>query len=154
VVSFLVRRFLKYWLPVIAWMVFIFIGSSDLLSAEHTSRYIGPFLRWFAPDISDPTIASVQLFVRKCGHLTEYAILAGLLFRALRRNPSDFRRAAVFGFLISAIYAALDEFHQSFVTSRTGSPFDVLIDCTGALVALVLCSLVGGAILRRRKTSP
>ena len=123
-------------------MVFIFIGSSDLLSAEHTSRYIGPFLRWFAPDISDPTIASVQLFVRKCGHLTEYAILAALLFRALRRNPSDFRRAAVVAFLISAIYAALDEFHQSFVASRTGSAVDMAIDVAGAMIGLAVCFVV------------
>lgn len=130
-------------------MVFIFIGSSDLLSAEHTSRYIGPFLRWFAPDISDPTIASVQLFVRKCGHLTEYAILAALLFRALRRNPSDFRRAAALAFLISTIYAAIDEFHQSFVPSRTGSAVDMAIDAAGALIGLALCFIV-----RQRRNPP
>src|SRR3954468_12902784 len=100
--------FLKFWLPVVVWMVFIFIGSTDLLSAEHTSRFIGPFLRWFAPNVSDVTIGSVQLVVRKCGHLTEYAILAALLYRALHRY-----RDRVFGlaFIIAALYAALDEFH-------------------------------------------
>jgi VanZ family protein len=133
VVLFLVRRFLKYWLPVIAWMIFIFLGSTDLLSAEHTSRFIGPFLRWFAPDISDATIGSVQLFVRKCGHLTEYAILAALLYRALRRPaPAG---------LIAASYAALDEFHQSFVSSRTASGWDIVIDCLGAAAGLGLYGL-------------
>ncbi len=80
------RLFIKYWLPVLLWMVFIFIGSTDLMSAEHTSRFIGPFLRWFAPDITDATIASIQLVVRKCAHLTEYAILSALLLRALRQH--------------------------------------------------------------------
>src|ERR1043165_4687728 len=93
--------FLKVWLPVLAWMIFIFVGSTDLLSAEHTSRFIGPFLRWFSPDISDATIGSIQLIVRKCGHLTEYAILAALLCRALRQST------AWIAFLIAALYAAL-----------------------------------------------
>jgi VanZ family protein len=148
VVSFLVRAFLKYWLPVLAWMVFIFIGSTELLSAEHTSRFIGPFLRWWAPDVSEATIASIQLVVRKCAHLTEYAILAALLYRALRQGRSHFGRAAAFAFLIAAIYAALDEFHQSFVPSRTASPWDVMIDCFGAAIGLGLC------LTFRRKRPP
>jgi VanZ family protein len=131
-----VRAFLKFWLPVLAWMAFIFIGSTDLLSAEHTSRFIGPFLRWFAPDTSEATIASVQLFVRKCGHLTEYAILAALLWRAFRAHR---QRVLGLAFLIAALYAGLDELHQSLVTTRTGSPWDVAIDCVGAVLGLWLC---------------
>ena len=136
VVLFSVRRILKYWLPVLLWMLFIFIGSTDLMSAEHTSRFIGPFLRWFAPDISAAAIASIQFFVRKCAHVTEYAILAALLYRALRPNRE---RVAVVAFLIAGVCAALDEFHQSFVASRTGSPWDVTIDCIGAVIGLSLC---------------
>ena len=128
------RGFLKYWLPVLAWMIFIFAGSTDLLSAEHTSRFIGPFLRWFAPDISDASIASVQLIVRKCAHLTEYAILAALLYRALPRF--------FFVLVVAAIYAALDEFHQSFVATRTASRWDVAIDCVGAVAGLLIYGLV------------
>jgi VanZ family protein len=136
VVSFLVRRFLKYWLPVLGWMILIFIGSTDLLSAEHTSRFIGLVLRWLAPDISVATIASIQLVVRKCGHLTEYAILAALLYRALRLYRE---RVFAIAFIIAAFYAALDEFHQSFVASRTSSVWDVMVDCIGALIGLVIC---------------
>ena len=132
------RRVLKYWLPVLLWMVFIFIGSTDLMSAEHTSRFIGPFLRWFAPDITDATIASVQLVVRKCAHLTEYAILAALLYRAFGQNIARLGRAAFLAFIVAALYAALDEFHQSFVASRTGSPWDVLVDCIGAAIGLAV----------------
>jgi VanZ family protein len=133
VVSFLVRGFLKDWLPLVAWMIFIFIGSTDLLSAEHTSRFIGPFLHWFAPNFSDATIGTVQLVVRKCGHLTEYAVLAVLLYRALRRFAP--------ALIVAAIYAAFDEFHQSFVASRTASAWDVAIDCFGAFLGLCLWRL-------------
>ena len=145
-VSFSVRRFLKYWLPVLIWMIFIFIGSTDLLSAAHTSRFIGPFLRWFAPDVSDATIASIQLVVRKLGHLTEYAVLATLLYRALRLYRE---RIFAIAFIVAALYAALDEFHQSFVASRTASPWDVMIDCIGAMIGLALCRF-----FRRRRRLP
>jgi VanZ family protein len=145
----IVRSFLKFWLPVIAWMIFIFVGSTDLLSAEHTSRFIGPFLRWIIPDVSNATIASVQLVVRKCAHVTEYAILAAVLFRAFRQSQPRIGRVLVLSFFIAAIYAALDEFHQSFVASRTGSPLDVLIDCAGAIIGLVIYRFV---IRRRRPT--
>ena len=133
-----VRTVAKYWLPVLAWMIFIFIGSTDLLSAEHTSRFIGPFLRWFAPDVSGATIASVQLVARKFAHLTEYAILAALLFRALRLYRE---RVFAIAFIGAAFYAALDEYHQSFVTTRTASPLDVGIDWLGAFLGLTLYSL-------------
>src|ERR1043165_3472724 len=96
--------FLKVWLPVLAWMIFIFFGSTDLLSAEHTSRFIGPFLRWFSPDISDATVASIQLFVRKCGHLSEYAILAALLYRAPRHSAGLSFNPAALALFVSAIY--------------------------------------------------
>jgi VanZ family protein len=140
VVSFSVRPFLKSWLPVVGWMIFIFIGSTDLLSAAHTSRFIGPFLRWFSPDVSDATIASVQLVVRKFGHLTEYAILAALLCRAF------WQRAQSGAFIIAALYATLDEFHQSFVSSRTASLWDVLVDWMGAAIGVFLF----GALVRRK----
>ena len=128
-------------------MIFIFIGSTDLLSAEHTSRYIGPFLRWFAPNISDATIASVQMVVRKCAHLGEYAILAALLYRALRQYRA---RMFAIAFIIAALYAALDEFHQSFVATRTASPWDVLIDCVGAVIGLTIYQLAQSKIANRK----
>ena len=107
-------------------------------------------LRWFAPNIADATVASVQLVVRKCAHLTEYAILAALLYRAFREY-----RDRVFGlaFLIAALYAVLDEFHQSFVASRTASPWDVVIDCAGAVTGLLVYLRIDNA-RRRSSTRP
>ena len=137
-VLFLVRRVLKYWLPVLLWMIFIFVGSTDLMSAEHTSRFIGPFLRWFSPDITEGAVASVQLFVRKCAHLTEYAVLACLLCRAVCQSAARFWRAAALALVVAALCASLDEFHQSFVPSRTASPYDVAIDVAGALAGVLI----------------
>ena len=128
-------------------MIFVFIGSTDLMSAEHTSRFIGPFLRWVAPDISTTTVESIQLLVRKCAHLAEYAILAALLYRAFRYGQDNFWRAATLAFVAATFYASLDEFHQSFVPSRTGTPWDVGIDSLGAVAGLVIYRIVSG---RRR----
>ncbi|MEY2559658.1 MAG: hypothetical protein QOG51_73 [Verrucomicrobiota bacterium] len=129
-------------------MLLIFLASGDLMSSEHTSRFIGPFLHWIDPNISEATVASIQLLVRKCAHLAGYAVLAALLFRAFREGRNLFARAAAFAFVAAALYAALDEFHQSFIPSRTGTPRDVMIDCIGAAIGLALC------LVFRRKRSP
>ena len=131
----------------IIWTVVIFTASTDLMSAEHTSRFIGPFLRWLVPEISAATILAVQLFARKLAHITEYAILAALLLRALRPAPEmAMTRAAGTAFIVAAGCAALDEFHQSFVVSRTGSPVDVLIDVGGVLIGLAIYWSISGGL--------
>jgi VanZ family protein len=135
-------RFVRYWMPAIVWMAIIFLGSTDMLSAEHTSRFLVPFLRWFDPQISLAALDQIQFAIRKLGHLTEYAILAMLLWRALRggvRWPMKMSLLFLVAALASAIFAASDEFHQSFVPSRTGSPNDVMIDICGALAGLAIC---------------
>lgn len=110
------------------------------MSAEHTSRFIGPFLHWFYPTISPLTILRVQLFLRKLAHVSEYAVLAVLLYRAVVHTALRGRRAlsAALVLLLCAGYAASDEFHQSFVPSRTASVRDVMIDICGATLALIL----------------
>lgn len=147
-----VRRIVSSWVPVIAWMLLIFVGSSDVLSAEHTSRFIVPFLRWLDPHISYATIAAVHLVIRKLGHVTEYAILAALLWRALRGTfvTSSLAIVAAGAFFITAAFAASDEFHQSFVLSRTASAHDVLIDCIGVTCAILVCT----AFAARRERLP
>jgi len=125
-------------------MIFVFIGSTDLMSAEHTSRFIGPFLRWVAPDISTATVESIQFLVRKCAHVAEYAILAALFYRAFRHGQDNSWRAATLALVAATFYASLDEFHQSFVPSRTGTPWDVGIDSLGALAGLVIYWAMSG----------
>ena len=138
-----IRDLLRNWVPVVAWMLLIFLASGDLMSAEHTSRFLIPLLRWIAPDISYATVVSIQFLVRKCAHLVEYAILAALLWRALPRSPRRFQRAVAIALVVAVVYACLDEFHQSFIPSRTGVPQDVVIDCCGALLGLLLCLSFG-----------
>jgi hypothetical protein len=76
-------------------MLLIFAGSSDVLSAEHTSRFIVPFLLWLNPSMSYQTIAAIHMFIRKTGHVTEYAILAALLWRALRGTFGALSRGTI-----------------------------------------------------------
>ena len=119
----------------------MFVGSTDVLSAEHTSRLLVPFLLWLDPHISAATIVSIHFALRKIGHLTEYAILAALLWRGLRGtfNTAGKMALALSTFLAAAAFAASDEYHQSFVPSRTASLHDVMIDICGALIGLLIC---------------
>jgi VanZ family protein len=136
------RDILKAWLPVVLWMTLMFIGSTDLMSAEHTSRFLTPLLRWLKPDISPFAIAQVHLIVRKLAHVTEYAILTGLLFRALRGLIGGFWPRAAIAFLPAMIFAVTDEYHQAFVPSRTSSLGDVLIDYLGAFTGILICRMI------------
>jgi len=138
-------RFLKYWLPFLAWMAFIFIGSGDVLSANHTSRFIVPFLHWLMPQLSPEALERVHMLIRKLAHVTEYAILAILIWRALFHGttldwkPSRFFFAA---WIICLFMAGCDEFRQSFVASRGPSVWDVMIDGVGAALGLGIYWLI------------
>src|SRR6266567_2205218 len=134
-------HFLKYWLPLLIWLSVIFVGSTDLMSTEHTSRFIVPILLWLKPGIAPETIRSILFAVRKCAHLSEYAVLALLFWRALRGGSAiHAKMSMLFGAVLlgCAVFAASDEFHQSFVKSRTPSARDVLLDVSGALMGLLI----------------
>jgi VanZ family protein len=142
-------HFLKYWLPLLIWLGVIFVGSTDLMSAEHTSRFIVPILLSLKPGMAPETIQSILFAVRKCAHMAEYAILALLLWRALRSGSAlRAKISMLFGAVLlgCAVVAASDEFHQSFVKSRTPAVRDVLLDIAGALFGL----LIGTSFAHRR----
>jgi VanZ family protein len=144
--------FLRYWLPLLAWMCVIFSASADTQSTQRTSRLIEPLLRWLWPDISPEGIEAVRWVVRKGAHLTVYAILAWLWWRALRRPVRRDARpwswpVAGWALLGVMLYAASDEWHQSFVANRTGAVRDVLIDTVGGMLGLGVLWL----IYRRRR---
>lgn len=153
-VNTLLRRLVRYWMPILVWMILIFAGSTDALSAEHTSRFLVPFLRWLNPAISMHALATIQFLLRKLGHFTEYAILAALLWRALRITLISRGNAAIaaISFFCAAIFATSDEFHQSFIPTRTASAHDVAIDCLGALFAVLLCAML--AARRKKAVAP
>ena len=111
------------WLPVLVWagVIFAFSAIHSLSSGLGT---------W-------------DLVLRKCAHMTEYAVLAVLLARA----AGSYGWALVLG----VVYAASDELHQTFVRGRHGSPVDVGIDTVGVLIGLLLWQRF--AISRFRHTS-
>lgn len=121
------------------------------MSAEHTSRFIVPFLRWLKPDISFATLVSIHFVIRKCMHLSEYAILALLLLRA-SIYVIDLKRSMLilyaYVWLASFLVAITDEFHQTFVASRGASAADVLIDGIGAILGLLI-----GAVFERKHST-
>src|SRR2546423_5205549 len=142
------KCFVKYWLPLLIWGSVIFVGSTNLMSAGHTSRFVVPFLLWLKPGMSPQTIWIILVAVRKCAHVIEYAVLALLLWRALRNTPVlGAKMLVVFGAVMlgCALFAASDEFHQTFVKSRTPSVRDVLLDLAGAILGL----LIGASLARR-----
>ena len=134
----LVRRIGRY-VPLVLWMVFIFFASTDRFSAMNTSRVIGPILLWLFPSATPETLAAVHFAIRKLAHFGEYAVLGFLCARAFRTSSHLFlqRHWFVIALLLVVVYALLDEYHQSFVPSRTASVYDSLIDATGGLIALL-----------------
>jgi VanZ family protein len=130
----------RYKLPALLWTAVIFLASTDAFSAPHT----GSILQSIAAAIlghplPELTYELTQFVIRKLAHLTEYAILAALWFRALRGEERGWTlRWSMLAVLIAIAVAAMDEFHQSFVPSRTGTPLDVVIDGCGAILAQLM----------------
>lgn len=129
--------------PLVVWMAFIFFASTGEFSAANTSRIIGPLLRWLFPGISEENLALAHFITRKAAHFTEYAILAWLAARAFTTssNQTLHRRWFLIALTLIVLYALSDEYHQSFVQSRTASIYDSLIDMAGGLTELLLYAL-------------
>jgi VanZ family protein len=101
---------LTIWLPVLIWAAVIFTLSS-------------------IPSLSTG-LGTWDTILRKGAHLTEYAVLGGLLYRALGREPLALG--------VGIAYAATDELHQYFVRGRHASPVDVAIDAVGVAAGMLL----------------
>jgi VanZ family protein len=124
-------------------MALIFFASTGEFSASNTNLLIQPLLRWLFPHITDERIAIVHLLLRKCGHFTEYGILGLLAARAFITSSRTrlSRSWFVAALLLVCVYALSDEYHQSFVASRTASIYDSLIDMAGGFTALLFLTL-------------
>jgi VanZ family protein len=136
-------------------MAVIFSASGDTKSFQRSSRFIGPLLHWLFPQMPDTTLTAIVTAVRKCAHLTEYAILAWLFWRARRKpvkrdpRPWSWPEAGL-AVLFVLLYAITDELHQHFVPNRHGSSLDVLVDTIGAMWGMLVLNLVWR--WRHRKT--
>lgn len=101
---------LSPWIPVVLWAGVIFTLSS-------------------VPDLGTG-LGTWDLVLRKIAHTAEYALLGALVYRAVRRPAT--------ALLLASAFAVTDEFHQTFVAGRHGSPVDWLIDTAGAAIGVAL----------------
>lgn len=130
------RNFLRYWLPALGWAALIFVFSSGMFSAAHTSRILRPVLEWLFGALPDARFFLIQFLVRKTAHLVVYATLGALWFRALRGERAGWNLSwAVLALLVAMMVASGDELRQTYFRSRTGSPWDVVLDSFGGLLA-------------------
>jgi len=140
------KQLVKTWVAALLWIGLIAIESTDWLSAEHTSRILYPLLH-FLIGLDPAAFAVVHHYIRKCGHFVGYFTLSFFLFRAWRATlrlpwaPRWALRWAAIAFFMSALVASLDEWHQTFIPSRTGAVSDVMLDSFAALTAQVLIFL-------------
>jgi VanZ family protein len=110
-----VRKFAKWWLPVIAWLIVIFIGSS-----------IGSL-----PRVGGQTTDGL---VHRAGHVVEYAVLGALLLRALSKDRLVTKRDVILTVIMVALYGVSDEVHQRFMPGRSSEVSAVLFDVAGGLI--------------------
>lgn len=148
------RSRLRRYGPVVLWVGLIFFASTGNLSAPNTSRILRPLLLWLFPGITEATLLQAHFVVRKGAHFTEYFVLALLAARAfLSSSRSSLRRRWWLASLaLVASVALLDEYHQSFVSTRTGTIYDSLIDLAGGACAVALVALWRAARGRRGRS--
>ncbi|HEY6766816.1 MAG TPA: VanZ family protein [Candidatus Sulfotelmatobacter sp.] len=137
---------LKTWIAAILWLIVIAIESTAWLSSHNTSRILYPLLH-FLFGVGWDRFESWHFYIRKGGHVVGYAILSILLFRAwhatlpalenIRWKP----RWSALALAGTALVASLDEWHQSFLPSRTGRWQDVVLDTSAGLAAQILIFL-------------
>jgi VanZ family protein len=138
------RRALRYWinvwLPVVLGVAVIALESTEFMGSDHTR---GP-LRWlfqaiFGP-IGDARWDDIHHLIRKSGHFLGYGVIGLAWLRAwwMTLPHSRFLPDAFLALLGTALVASADEWHQAFLPNRTGSPWDVLLDCCGAITLQLL----------------
>ena len=137
------RNFIKYWLPVVFWMAIIYWMSTETFSSENTFSWLEMVLGLLIPKISSQELSLIHVVIRKAGHVIEYFVLGLLLFRTFRGNSISLWkwRWSFFAVMALALWAAGDEFHQSFVSTRTASVVDVGIDTAGGILAQFVAAL-------------
>ena len=138
------RFLLSAWLPVLLGACVIACESTAAFGADHTSgplRHVWESL--FGP-VGDARWELIHHLIRKTGHFVGYGLIGVAWLRAwwMTRPRAAFLQHAALALVGTALIAASDEFHQSFLPNRTASPWDVLLDCTGATVLMCATWLV------------
>lgn len=119
----------------------VFFLSTGQGAASETSRIIRPILEFLFPLATEETLRTYHGYIRKAAHFAEYAVMAFLAARAFSLSSvARLRtRPLLWAFVLVLLVAAADELNQSFLASRTGSFWDVLLDAAGgaAMIAVI-----------------
>jgi VanZ family protein len=127
------REWLTLYAPLLLWIGVIFLLSSSQGASGRTSLIIRPLLEFLFPSAPEQTLVFYHGLIRKGAHFTEYAVLGLLACRAFR----SLRQFVLLALGLVLLVASLDEFNQSFNPLRTGSPWDVAIDVSGGVLAIL-----------------
>lgn len=150
------------WLPVIIMMLVIyFFSSKPAVNSGEDSMIIANGILDIYEDIADvqfeeaariESLGFVDHVVRKAAHFTEYAILAGTLILHFYIRNKKRKKLILYPIILSAMYAATDEFHQLFVPGRSCEIKDVLLDTAGAATGALLCYFILRLLKRKGKS--
>ena len=140
------RNVLISWIPTMAWLCLLAAFSTDVFSAEHTGSILEKVLRLLFGEISSERFYAIHFLVRKTAHFCSYGTLSAFAFFSWRATFPALKvwstRWSGLALLLTLLAASADEFHQSFVPSRTASPRDVLLDMVGAVFFQVAIAIV------------
>jgi VanZ family protein len=140
-----VRRFFIDILPLLLWMAFIFPVWNRALGSNTIYTTFASVFRWLLPHVSRQALDVCYIIFRKFLHVVEYGFLAFLFYRAFRAGHEPFwsKRVGLEAAAAAVAYGLLDEYLQSFVPNRFGSPYDWVIDTLGILTAIALIAYAG-----------
>jgi VanZ family protein len=132
-------RIIRY-APLVLWIGVIMFFSTSQASMSNTSRFIRPLLIFLFPNTAEETLIIYHSYIRKFAHVAVYSILAFWACRAFSNSSQNLLRSLwfAFAFILVLLVASVDETNQSFLSSRTGSIYDVLIDVTGGTAMILI----------------
>ncbi|MGJ9457638.1 VanZ family protein [Oceanobacillus sp. CF4.6] len=159
-----------YWLLPMGWMGIIFYSSATpyeqqdikpLMGSLIDFSFLEPFVGWISFTYNHSLVnvdvlginGFIEFFIRKGAHVTVFFLLACFFYIAFRKS-TDFRIEIrlLFSFLLTVIYAVLDELHQGMTPNRTPYAGDVMLDSIGALIA-VFCIISINWFGKRRNSA-
>jgi VanZ family protein len=133
---------LRAWWPALVWIGLIAFESTDFFSAQHTGSVLYTLLTRLFGDIDFYKFLVFHHYLRKTGHVIGYGMLSLLLFRGWRatlvQNHAWSWRVALLAWLGTVFVAAMDEWHQSLIPSRTGTWRDAVLDSVAGLAFLLV----------------
>ncbi len=116
-------------------IIVIIVESTEMMGADHTSGPLLAIYQFFFGHVPGRRWEMIHTYIRKSGHFIGYGLMGLAWLRAwwMTLPRSQFLQDTLLAMGGTALVATLDEYHQSFLPNRTSSPWDVVLDCCGAL---------------------